>query len=71
MAEKAKIKTMNDPFITRKEIAAKRHVSSETVRRCERKWGIDSALDRYCQNPKRYRKNHEAVRRLIEVSDDD
>lgn len=70
MAGKGKLKPVSDPFIHRKEIAARRHVSSETVRRCERKWGIAEARDSFCEKPARYRRNHPAVRRLIESYED-
>ena len=59
---------MSDPYVHRKEIAARRHVSPETVRRCESRWGLSSARDRFCQKPARYLRAHPAVQRLMAVA---
>lgn len=60
-----------DPYIHRKEIAARRHVSPETVRRCERQWGIAAARDQYCHRPARYRRNHPNVRKLMAAEEEE
>lgn len=70
MQTKGKKPMTQDPFIHRKELAARRHVSSETVRRCERAWGIEGARDNCCRKPARYRRNHPGIRRLIETEED-
>ncbi len=71
MAEKLKLKTMTELFITRKEAAARRRISDDTIGRHEREWGLDAARDKYCRRPIRYRLNHPATRRFLEESDED
>lgn len=53
------------PYIHRKEIASLLHVSTETVRRHEHQWEISAALDPRCLKPRRYHRDHPAIRKLI------
>lgn len=48
--------------ITRKEIAAKNDVSSETIRRNERRLKLNTCRDRTCNRPVRYFRDQAAER---------